>query len=163
MFDFWQKDLTKTEFYENLQKAYKNTANYSQLKFPLKNELLKLLPSIDPKCQGNLIAALMMKKLKGYFLNIIKDDEFFDAFNIEVNNYHLINNLPPVSQSDDVEKSLGMCWAETLVNHQYPNLFNLIKAFLSIFTGPIIEQSFRYALSLFIIYLALNKMQYGKN
>ena len=70
----------------------------------------------------------MMKKLKGNFLNIIKDDEIFYAFNIEVDKYHLTNNLLPVSQSDNAEKSLGMCWAETLVNHQYPNLFNLIKA-----------------------------------
>ena len=123
------------------------------IKFPLKNELLKLLSSIDPKCQGNSIAALMMKKLKGNFLNIIKDDEIFDAFNIEVDKYHLTNNLLPVSQSDNAEKSLGMCWAETLVNHQYPNLFNLIKACLPIFTGPITEPSFRYALSLFIIHL----------
>ena len=96
----------------------------------------------------------MMKTLKGYFSNIIKDYEISDAFDIEVNNYHLINNLPPISQSDDAEKSLGMWWAEVFANHQYPNLFNIIKACLSIFTGPIIEQSFRYAFSLFIIYLA---------
>ena len=92
----------------------------------------------------------MMKKLKGYFPNIIKDDEISDAFDIEVNNYYLTNNLLPVSQSDDAEKLLGMWRAEVFANHQYPNLFNLIKVFLSIFIDPIIEQSFRYALSLFI-------------
>lgn len=96
----------------------------------------------------------MMKKLKDYFLNIIKVDEISDAFDKEVNNYHLSNNLAPVLQSDEAENSLGMWCAEVFANHQYPNLFNLIKAWLSIFTGPVIEQPFRYALSLIIIYLA---------
>ena len=49
----------------------------------------------------SLIAALMIKKLKGYFPNIIKDDGISDAFDIEVNNYPLTNNLQPVLQSDD--------------------------------------------------------------
>ena len=87
-----------------------------QIKFPLKNKLLKLLSPFDPKCHGNSIAALMMKKLKSYFLNIIKDDEISGASNIEVNNYHLTNNLQSVSQSDDAEKSLGMWWTETFVS-----------------------------------------------
>ena len=76
----------------------------------------------------------MMKKFKGYFLNIIKDDEISDAFDIEVNNYHLTNNLLPVLQSDNTQKSLSMWWAKVFANHQYPNLFNLMKACLSIIT-----------------------------
>ena len=84
-----------------------------------------------------------MKKLKGYFLNTIKDDkisdDISDAFNIEVNNYHLTNNLLPVSQSDD-EKSLGMWWSDVFANHQYPNLFNLIKPCSLIFTGLAVFQ-----------------------
>ena len=154
MLNFRQDDPMKIKFYENLWKAYENTATYLQIKFPLKNKLLKLQTAIDPGCQGNLIAALMMKKLKGFFPNIAKDGEISDTFDREVNNYHLTNNLQPVSQSDDAEKSLGMWWAEIFANHQYPNLFNLIKACLSMFNGPIIKQSFRYALSLFIIYSA---------
>ena len=50
----------------------------------------------------------MMKKLKDYFLNIIKVDEISDAFDKEVNNYHLSNSLAPVLQSDEAENSLGM-------------------------------------------------------
>ena len=69
----------------------------------------------------------MKKKLKDYFLNIIKDDEISNAFGKEVNNYHLTNNLLPVSQSDDAKKFLDMWWAEFFAIHQYPNLFRLIK------------------------------------
>ena len=31
----------KIQFYENRQKTHKNTANYLQIKLPLKNELFK--------------------------------------------------------------------------------------------------------------------------
>ena len=140
---FRRDDPIKEEFYLCLRKSYEVGGKYIQEKFPLKNELLKLLSAIDPKCQGSTVAASMMKKLKTYFVTVITDDATADAFDLEVDKFHLETNLPAALCTDDSPKRLDEWWAEVFSNRKYPILFKMIKACLSIFTGPMIEQSFR--------------------
>ena len=85
----------------------------------------------------------MIKKLRTYFPTVIIDDAAADAFDIEVDKFHLETNLPVCECLDGSPKRLDEWWAEVFSMGKYPTLFKLVKACLSIFTGPMIEQSFR--------------------
>ena len=134
-------DPIKTDFYERLRKAYEIGAEYIQNKFPLKNELLKLLSSIDPKCHGDSVAATMMKKLCSHFPTVILQDEV-DKYELEVDRFHLDTQQTCINE-DGSTKRLDEWWSLVFDSNKYPTLSKLIKAALSIFTGPMIEQSFR--------------------
>jgi len=135
-------DPIKQEFYSLLRKAYEGGAEYLEGKFPINNELLKLLSAIDPKCHGKTVAAQMTRRLASYFPTAIKSEEA-DDFEREVDKFHLEINIPEVS-NNGTSKQLDEWWGEVfLLYPQYQILYKLIKACLSIFTGPMIEQSFR--------------------
>nr|XP_047128889.1 uncharacterized protein LOC124809169 [Hydra vulgaris] len=130
-------DPIRTEFESHVKRAFLDGAKYMQKKIPLSNELLKLLSSIDPTCVGSTVACRMTQKLKEFFPNIIKIDEA-DLFDREVVAFHLAKDLPAVKG-----KRLDQWWSEVFVLNRYNLLTKIIKACLSIFTGPMIEQSFR--------------------
>nr|XP_047140460.1 uncharacterized protein LOC124815724 [Hydra vulgaris] len=129
-------DPIRTEFESHVKRAFLDGAKYIQKKIPLSNELLKLLSSIDPTYVGSTVACRMTQKLKEFFPNIIKIDEA-DLFDREVVAFHLAKDLPAVKG-----KRLDQWWSEVFVLNRYNLLTKVIKACLSIFTGPMIEQSF---------------------
>lgn len=132
----------KIEFYSELRESYEKGAQYIQKKFPLQNEILKLLSSIDPKCHGNTVAADMMKRLSTYFPNVVSPSDK-DSYDLEVDGFHLQQGLPVAVNSDGSMKRLDQWWSEVFATIESPHMFGIIKAALSIFTGPMIEQSFR--------------------
>ena len=131
----------KTEFYKAIKQAFELASPYIQSKFPLNNNVLKTLTSIDPACHGTTIAATIMKRLKTYLPSVIPKAEH-NAFDLEVNKYHLDKNIPKAVNEDGSSKRLDTWWAEVFDVGGYPHLSKVIKACLSIFTGPMIEQSF---------------------
>ena len=124
-----------------MRKAYETGGKYIQTKFPLQNEVLKLLSSIDPRCQGSTAAAEMMKKLKVFFPTVIPKDQF-DNVDKEIDEFHL-EDVTPARETDGKEKQLDKWWAEVFQLSKFPLLSKLIKACLCIFSGPMVEQSFR--------------------
>ena len=61
-----------------------------------------------------------------------------DKYDREVHQYPLYSNCP-----SSVSKRLDEWWSEVLPSLDCPHLSMFIKSAMSIFTGPMIEQSFR--------------------
>ena len=124
-----------------MKQAFDLESPYIQSKFPLNNNVLKTSTSIDPACHGTTIGTTIMKRLKTYLPSVIPEAEH-NAFDLEVNKYHLGKNIPKAVNEDGSSKRLDTWWAEVFDIDGYPHLSKVIKACLSIFTGPMIEQSF---------------------
>ena len=95
----------KTEFYKAMKQAFELASPYIQSKFPLNNNVLKTLTSIDPSCHGTTIGTTIMKRLKTYLPSVIPEAEH-DAFDLEVNKYHLGKNIPKAVNEDGSSKRL---------------------------------------------------------
>ena len=72
--------------------------------------MLKLLSSIDSRCQGSTAAAEMMKKLKVFFPTVISKDQFDNA-DKEIDKFHL-EDVTPARETYAKEKQLDKWWAE---------------------------------------------------
>ena len=118
--------------------AFTDGAQYLQKKMPLDNELLRCLSSLDPKCHGVSLASKLMKRLGTFFPNIIEEEEL-DAYDADVTKFHLLVDLPVW---EDGKTRLDTWWNEVLKKHCLVYLAKVVKACLSIFTGPRVEQSF---------------------
>ena len=79
----------------------------------------------------------MMKQLSNYFATVFTS-LIKDEFDREVDKYHLCSSFPFF-----ISKRLDEWWSEVLPSLDFPHLSMLIKSAMSIFTGPMIEQSFR--------------------
>ena len=80
-----------------------------------------------------------MKELSKFFPKVIKE-EGLDAFDSEVDQYHLLEDVPDWK---DGTTRLDHWWNEVLKKHNFLHLGKMVnKACLSIFTGPRVEQSF---------------------
>ena len=131
----------KTEFYKAMKQALELASPYIQSKFPLNNNVLKTLTSINPACHGTTIGASIRKRLKTYLPSVIPEAEN-EAFDLEVNKYHLDKNIPKAVNEDGSSKRLDTWWAGVFDIDGYPHLSKVIKACLSIFMGPMMEHSF---------------------
>ena len=60
-----------------------------------------------------------------------------DEYDCEVDKYHLCSNFP-----SSVSKRLDEWWPEVLPSLVCLHFFMIIKSAISIFTGPMMEQSF---------------------
>ena len=117
--------------------AFTETAKYMQMKMPLDSKLLKCLSALDPKCQGVDVACSMMKKLASFYPNIIKEEEL-DNHDADVDKFHMLTDLPEWKEGT----RLDHWWGEVFKKHSLVYLEKVVKACLSIFTGPRVEQSF---------------------
>ena len=75
--------------------------------------------------------------LKSYLEPFISIDNSWD-FTTELKNYVIDSDLP---QPQETERLDGW-WTKIFETKRYPILSSLVKASLSIFTGPIVESSF---------------------
>ena len=100
------------------------------------------MASLDPKCHGVEVASKAMKSLGSYFPNVIKKEEL-DDYDADVDQFHLAKDLPSIWKDDGkTPQRSDHWWAEVLKNYNLVYLGKVVKAALSIFTGPRIEQSF---------------------
>ena len=100
------------------------------------------MSAIDPKCHGASVSLSMMKKLVTFFPTVICESEH-NAYDTDVDRFHLATDLPSVYQNDGSSPiRRDEWWANVFANERFPTLARLIKAALSIFTCPVIEQSF---------------------
>lgn len=125
--------------------AFTTAAAYMQKKFPINNEALKLLSSLDQKCQGVEVASKAMKKLSKIFPVLIGNDQEKNLYDADVTKYHLLaeSDMPAKLKEDGkTAKRLDHWWAAVFKAHEFPYLEKVVKAALSIVVGPRIEQSF---------------------
>lgn len=139
--DLRKDDPIRETFETSLRNAFETCAIYLQKKYPLDNEVLRLLSSIDPKCQATSSGASAMKKLANFFPSVISEVDR-DAYDSEVDKYHLLTDVPTLDGADGKPKQLDVWWFEVFEANELPLLTKLIKAAMSIFSGPMIEQSF---------------------
>ena len=134
----------RQEFRKMIISAYTNAASYMQAKLPLCNQLLICLSAIDPKAQGHSVTHKHLKKLVKFFPTVIKSGPEMDEYLKDASRIQVDASLPETdivsAGQPSKRKQLDHWWAEVMP--QYPTLGKVVKACLSIFTGPQIEQSF---------------------
>ena len=128
------------EFLGDVKRAYIATATYMLKKMPLENKLLQCLSAIDRIAQGHSKTFQALVTLGTYFPTVLKEEEV-GIYKEECRALQ-INTALPAIQADGRNKRVDKWWAEVFVAHSYPMLSKVVKACLSICTGPQVEQSF---------------------
>ena len=123
------------EFRENLTSAYTEAGVYLQKKYAIDNELLINLSALDPIVRGHSKTHSCLLKLLPYFSFTLSSN---DQYTAEISAYQIDKELhyfEPGSRLDS-------WWNNVFKTCKYPSLSKVVKAALSIFTGPQIEASF---------------------
>ena len=123
-----------------VKKSFLETAIYMQQKFPLSNKLLMSLTGLDPEVMGRSPVYVCLKRLSEYFPTILTDMEQKESYLREVSRIQL--DLPPVKTDENLPMQLNLWWAMVFKSGKYPTLSLIVKACLSIFSGPHVEASF---------------------
>ena len=124
------------DYYAVLKVAYVTAAKYILNKFPTDNELLITVAF----SVGQSKTQRLLTKLESFFPTIVtvgKKQSYLE----EVNNILLDKTLPK-AVTDDGNVRLDKWWSVVFKNGKYPVLSSVIKACLSIFSGPQVESSF---------------------
>ena len=129
------------KFVKSLQKAYIESAKYIIKKLPLDNRVLRHMSITDPAVIGDSEAAFYLKKLPSHFPTILTEDEL-DVYMTEASRLQLDRSLPPRTDKAGTDRRLDHWWTDIFVSGKYPMLSKIMKAVLSIFCSPHVEQSF---------------------
>jgi hypothetical protein len=129
------------EFLASVKEALTATARYLQGKLPLANLLLRCLSALDPKVQGQSMTYGVLKRLKQYFPTCLTEEQH-DAYLHEITKLQTDDQLPAADREDGTFLRLDHWWALVFATGKYPILSQIVKAAISIFTGPQVEQSF---------------------
>ena len=134
-------DVVK-EFQVCVKKAFINTAIYMQEKFPLTNLFLMCLSGLDPTAIRHSASYACLNKLADFFLTILTSTEKTNNYLKEISTLQFDESLPSVLDENDVPVQLNLWWAKIFQTSNYPVLSQVVKACLSIFSGPHVESSF---------------------
>ena len=119
------------KFRKKVRTAYRETSEYLKQKLPLENKNLCLLSTLDPELCGHSRACTGLQDLFDLFPTVVKreDKDNFTraASSLQTDSFFL---------SSITEKKLDLWCFAILV------LSPVVKACLSIFTGPRVESSF---------------------
>ncbi len=125
------------QFRRQALEAYQAAGQMMLDKFPISNSLLRRLSALDPRALGNDNACKALQRLKGYFPTVLEKSDH-GAYDAECSKINVTNDLPSVGDSF----RLDHWWNEVIRKGQFPQLCKVVKAALSIFTGPKVESSF---------------------
>ena len=134
-------DIVK-EFQVCVKKAFINTAIYMQEKFPLTNKFLMCLSELHPTAIGHSTSYACLKKLADFFLTTLTSTEKTDYYLKDISTLQLHESLPSALEENDAPVQLNLWWAKIFQTSNYPVLSQVVKACLSIFSGPHVESSF---------------------
>lgn len=129
-----------SEFFTSLKNAYKSCGLYLQKKLPLANEFLKCVSALDPNKRGQTETLEKLELLPAIVTNVLSNEEL-EKYMLEIRNYQ-IDNLPPYLLEENKNQRLDEWWASVFSPGNYPSLSKLVKAIISIFHGPIVENTF---------------------
>lgn len=124
------------DFLKKLELAYTNAGVYIQKKYAIDSQLLTCLSALDPVIRGHTITHSHLLKLYPFFkFTCISQNDNYTA---EISSYQIDKNLPEFNIGD----RLDVWWNLIFKTNRYPTLSKVVKAALSIFTGPQVEASF---------------------
>ena len=117
-----------------------------QQKYPIINTTLLSLSSIDPCALGHTTTQKYLKKLGNLFPQILDSDELVDGYVTDISKINLDKELPPAMITKDDESvcpvELDDWWIRAIfIIGKYPVLTLVVKACLSIFSGPLVKGS----------------------
>lgn len=124
-------------FRRKVLKAYKETAEYLKNKLPIQNKTLALLSTLDPELSGHSKQCTGLQDLFDALPTIVKKEQKNDFI-------MAASSLQTNTKFRDTisEKKLDLWWSKVFSHPQYYILGPVVKACLSIFTGPRVESSF---------------------
>ena len=125
------------KFRKKVRTAYRETSEYLKQKLPLENKNLCLLSTLDPELRGHSRACTGLQDLFDLFPTVVKREDK-DNFTRAASSLQTDSSF----LSSITEKKLDLWWAQVLCNPNYIVLSPVVKACLSIFTGPRVESSF---------------------
>ena len=126
-----------SKFEKNFRKAYINTAAYMQKKLPLTKRALMSLSGLDPSLLKHSTSYNLLKTLSEFF-----SAEDCEAYLKEISDVQLDENLPSTLTTNGGPVRLDHWWNQVFKSNKYPALSKIVKACLSIFSGPQVESSF---------------------
>ena len=115
------------------------SGKYLQNMYDITNPILKAFSAIDPVTRGHTLTFTYLSKLFSHFKFILQDSTNSDYLD-EIKKYQLDKSLPVYTQESYPD--ICLWWAIVFDSNKYPTLSKIIKAALSIFTGPQVESSF---------------------
>ena len=115
------------------------SGKYIQNMYDITNPILKAFSAIDPVTRGHTLTFTYLSKLFSHFKFILQDSTNSDYLD-EIKKYQLDKSLPVYTQESYPD--ICLWWAIVFDSNKYPTLSKIIKAALSIFTGPQVEPSF---------------------
>ena len=125
-----------------MKKVYLDTSQYMVKKLPLPNPVLRYMSALDPNVYGHYAVESALEKLKDHFPTTLTEPEE-DQYLREIAKIQLDPTLPSIMFEDGTSsKRVDKWWAEIFSTNNYPALSKIVKACLSVFTGPQVEQSF---------------------
>lgn len=125
-----------TDFYLTVKFAYVNAGTYLQKKYAIDNPLLKYLSALNPCERTSSETHSNLLSLKPFFDTFIHQSK--SDYSSEVQKYVLDTMLPAPEENE----RLDIWWNKVFHTKRYPALSDLVRASLSIFTGPMVECSF---------------------
>lgn len=130
-----------------LRKGYQEAAK-AMLKLPLQNDTLIRLTALDPGAQRSKTTVSSLLNLANKLLNVVPDDELGNL-DSELRCYTVDATVTDMdAEESDPDFRLDSSWWSRIFQMQssgrqkYPLLTKLVKALLSIFSGPLIESTF---------------------
>ena len=124
------------DFLSKLESAYTTAGVYIQKKYAIDNQLLVCLTALDPIIRGHTATHSHLLKLLPYFKFTCSPEN--NNYSAEISSYQIDKDLPVVTVGD----RLDVWWSSLFKSNKYPCLSKVVKAALSIFTGPQVETSF---------------------
>ncbi|XP_066924720.1 uncharacterized protein [Clytia hemisphaerica] len=137
-----KKIETLNEFKACVKEAYVETAMYIQKNFPLSNRVLQCLAGLDPNHIVSGKSYIHLKTLSDFFPTILGSEEDRELYLNEVSRIQLDDGLPSTTNEAGKDIRLDHWWNKVFLTKKYPVLSKVVKACLSIFTGPQVESSF---------------------
>lgn len=126
-----------SSFLTSLKTAYLDTAVYLQTKLPLKNKVLRYLSAIDPRAVGFKDSFQCLTSLLDFLPAMFPEGKTKQDCIEDIRKLQLAQ-LPPYENTG----RLDIYWSKFMASSDYPKLWYLFKACLSIFSGPRVESSF---------------------
>ena len=138
MLSLKKKDMVN-DFLIQVKQSYLASGKYLQNIYDITNPILKAFSAIDPVARRNTLTFTYLSKLFSHFKFILQDSTHSNYFD-EIKKYQLDKSLPVYTQESYPDISL---WLAIIIDsNKYPTLSKIIKAALSIFTGPQVESLF---------------------
>ncbi|XP_060779528.1 uncharacterized protein LOC132887834 [Neoarius graeffei] len=137
------------EVYSSLREGYVKAATFLLKNLPLANEIISSLSALSPSLMQDQHIRVAFSTLAKFLLNTFTSDEL-DQLDEEVREYQIGLDLGVKAKGfDDNESRIDVDWWREVFSMKmaegeirFPLLGKLVRALLSVFTGPLIEGSF---------------------